>query len=138
LAAKPIIDIDVVISSRLLFPAVRDSLHTIDYRHRGNLEIPGREAFFAPVETYPHHLYVCSVDAPGLHDHMVLRDMLRARPDLRERYAAAKRDAAERHPYDIDAYLDAKGGVIAEIMTTARAESSFEHFQPGPAPTTED
>ena len=138
LAAKPIIDIDVVISSRMLFPAVRDALHAVGYSHRGNLEIPGREAFFAPADTYPHHLYVCSVDAPGLHDHMVLRDMLRARPDLRERYAAAKRDAAARHPHDIDAYLEAKGGVIAEIMALARAEFGFEQFQPGTMPATED
>ncbi len=138
LAAKPIIDIDVLISSRLLFPSVRDALHEAGYAHRGNLEIPGREAFFAPANAYPHHLYVCSVDAPGLHDHMVLRDMLRARPDLRERYAAAKRVAAARHPYDIEAYLDAKGGVIAEIMKMGRTEFSFDQFQPGPAPATEE
>ncbi|MGE0599444.1 MAG: GrpB family protein [Dehalococcoidia bacterium] len=138
LAAKPIIDIDVVISSRVVFPVVRDLLEAHGYRHGGNLEIPGREAFAEPEGSSRHHLYVCSVDAPGLHDHMVLRDMLRARPDLRERYAAAKREAAERHPHDIDAYIEDKGGVIAEIMAMARAEFSFEHFQPGEPPSTED
>ena len=81
-----------------------------------------------------HQLYVCSVDTPGLHDHLVLRDMLRARPDLRDRYAATKREMARMHPHDIDAYIDGKGGIIAEIMALARAQTSFEHFQPGPAP----
>lgn len=134
LAAKPIVDIDVVISSRLVFPAVRSALHEAGYVHRGNLEIPGRESFLAPAHTFPHHLYVCSVDTPNLHDHLILRDMLRARPALRDRYADAKRQAARQHPHDIDAYIDGKSGVIAEIMAFARAESSFEHFQPGPAP----
>ncbi len=134
LAAKPIIDIDVVISSRLVFPAVREALHDAGYAHRGNLEIPGRESFLQPPKSFPHHLYVCSVDTPGLSDHLVLRDMLRARPDLRDRYADTKREMARLHPHDIDAYIDGKGGVIAEVMALARAQSSVDHFQPGPAP----
>ena len=138
LAAKPIIDIDVVISSRLVFPAVREALHEAGYAHRGNLDIPGRESFLQPAHAFPHHLYVCSVDTPGLHDHLVLRDMLRARPDLRDRYADTKRAAARLHPHDIDAYIDGKSGVITEIMALARAQSSFEHFQPGPAPHTRE
>lgn len=134
LAAKSIIDIDVVISSRLVFPAVREALHDAGYAHRGNLEIPGRESFLQPPKLFPHHLYVCSVDTPGLSDHLVLRDMLRARPDLRDRYADTKREMARLHPHDIDAYIDGKGGVIAEVMALARAQSSVDHFQPGPAP----
>lgn len=128
--AKPIIDIDVVVSSRQVFPAVRDSLAGCGYAHRGNLEIPGREAFQRPDGTIPHHLYVCSVDTPNLHDHLLLRDTLRARPDLRERYAAAKREMALLHPHDIDAYIDGKGPVIEEIMAIGRAAATFEDFQP--------
>lgn len=128
--AKPIIDLDVVISSRQRFPEVRDRLATIGYVHRGNLEIPGREAFVRPVGTYPHHLYVCSVDTPNLHDHLVLRDTLRARADLRERYSVVKREMAALHPHDIDAYIDGKGPLIAEIMAIGRAAATFEDFQP--------
>ena len=130
LAAKPILDIDVVISSRLVFPAVRDALGDLGYTHRGNLEIPGREAFQRPPDTFPHHLYVCSVDTPNLHDHLILRDTLRARTDLRDRYAAVKREMAALHPHDIDAYIDGKGPLIAEIMAIGRAAATFEDFQP--------
>ncbi|MEO8538920.1 MAG: GrpB family protein [bacterium] len=130
LAAKPIIDIDVVISSRSLFPAVRDALASIGYVHRGNLEIPGREAFERPSGGLPHHLYVCSVDTPNLHNHLVLRDTLRARADLRERYAAVKRQLAVTHRDDVDGYVDAKGPVIEEIMAIGRAAATFEDFQP--------
>ena len=130
LAAKPIVDIDVVTSSRGLFPAVRDALGALGYIHRGNLEIPGRESFQRPPDTVPHHLYVCSVDTPNLHDHLLLRDTLRARPDLRDRYAEAKRAMAKLHPHDIDAYIDGKGPVIAEIMAIGRASATFADFQP--------
>lgn len=131
--AKPIIDLDVVISSRQVFPAVRDTLAALGYAHRGNLEIPGREAFQRPEGTFPHHLYVCSVDTPNLHDHLLLRDTLRARADLRERYAAVKREMAALHPHDIDAYIDGKGPVIEEIMAIGRAIATFEDFQPAGA-----
>lgn len=128
--AKPIIDLDVVISSRQLFPTVREQLAGLGYAHRGNLEIPGREAFQRPAGTFPHHLYVCSVDTPNLHDHLLLRDTLRARLDLRDSYAAVKREMAALHPHDIDAYIDGKGPVIEEIMAIGRAAATFEDFQP--------
>jgi len=130
LAAKAIVDIDIVISSRGLFPTVRDALVAVGYIHRGNLEIPGRESFQRPPDTFPHHLYVCSVDTPNLHDHLLLRDTLRARPDLRDLYAQIKREMAELHPHDIDAYIDGKGPLIAEIMAVGRASATFDDFQP--------
>ena len=128
--AKPIIDLDVIISSRMRFPEVRDRLAELGYAHRGNLEIPGRESFQRPEGTFPHHLYVCSVDTPNLHDHLLLRDTLRAGADLRDRYAAVKREMAALHPHDIDAYIDGKGPLIAEIMAIGRASATFEDFQP--------
>jgi len=130
LDAKPILDIDIVISTRLAFPAVREALHGLGYEHRGNLEIPGREAFRQPPGPVRHNLYVCSVDTPNLHNHLILRDTLRARPDLRERYARIKRDLARAHPHDIDAYIDGKDAIIEEILAAGRAAATFEDFQP--------
>lgn len=130
LAAKPIIDLDIIISSRLVFPAVRDALHSAGYVHRGNLDIPGREAFLQPPGLFRHNLYVCSADTPNLHDHLILRDILRARTDLRDRYAATKSEMAARFPEDIDSYIDGKGPVIVEAMTAGRAAATFEDFQP--------
>jgi GrpB-like predicted nucleotidyltransferase (UPF0157 family) len=128
--AKPVIDIDVVISTRLVFPLVREALHEAGYQHRGNLEIPGREAFMQPRGVARHNLYVCAADTPNLHDHLILRDTLRARADLRDRYSAVKREMARLHPHDIDSYIDGKGPLIAEIMAAGRAAATFEDFQP--------
>lgn len=73
------------------------------------------------------------MDTPNLHDHLVLRDTLRLRPDLRARYAETKRELAALHAHDIDAYIDGKSELIAEIMTIGRAAATFEDFQPANA-----
>ena len=61
LAAKPIIDIDVVIEDESKLKAVIGALAKIGYQYEGNLGIPGREAFGYEGKTHlmEHHLYVC-------------------------------------------------------------------------------
>ena len=59
--AKPIIDIDVIISDNEFLPQVIDKLENIGYQYEGNLGIEGREAF--RYDNKPgfmlHHLYAC-------------------------------------------------------------------------------
>src|SRR5258705_12320222 len=45
LAAKPIIDIDVLVVSAIDVPEAIERLALLGYLHRGNLGIDGREAF---------------------------------------------------------------------------------------------
>ena len=47
LAAKPIIDMDVVVVSSASIPEAIERLATLGYEHRGNLGIEDREAFTA-------------------------------------------------------------------------------------------
>ena len=63
LAAKPIIDLDVVIADRADLPAVIQQLRPLGYQHEGDLGVPGREAFTTPAGP-PHHLYVCALGTP--------------------------------------------------------------------------
>ena len=117
LAAKPIIDIDIVIPDASVFPRVRDALASLGYSHEGDQGIPGREAFKYEdkPELMAHHLYVCARDAAELRRHLALRDYMRAHPQERERYAQLKYAAAARHPTDIDAYIAEKTPFIQEI-----------------------
>ncbi|MDR0906309.1 MAG: GrpB family protein [Oscillospiraceae bacterium] len=114
--AKPIIDIDVVISGGD-FEKARALLAAGGYEHEGDLGIAGREAFGYADKPHlmQHHLYVCAEGAAELRRHLALRDYLRENADARERYGAIKREMAARHPHDIDAYIEGKGPVIAEI-----------------------
>ena len=90
LAAKPIIDIDVVIASDDQLPAVIQALALLGYVHQGDLGIPQREAFNRQGDDVPrgglggtwpeHHLYVCPQDSRELRRHLAFRDFLRAHP----------------------------------------------------------
>src|SRR5882762_9128870 len=59
LAAKPIIDMDVIVATSAHVTLAIERLATLGYVHRGNLGIADREAFESPKGLAPHHLYVC-------------------------------------------------------------------------------
>lgn len=125
LAAKPIVDTDIVVDDPAKVPEVSGALATLGYRWRGDLGVEGREAF-APVDVDPslppHHLY-CVVDGNRAHlDHVLLRDLLREDAEARERYADLKRRNAAEADGDMDRYVKAKARLVAELLTRARAE----------------
>lgn len=119
LAAKPILDIDVVLQSEAHFAAVKALLEENGYYHVGDLGITGREAFkySDKPQFMSHHLYVLSADSDELKRHVTFRDWLRSHPEDREAYAQVKKAAALQFPNDIDAYIDAKSEVILGIYT---------------------
>lgn len=116
LAAKPIIDMTVVVASRAEIPAVIDRLGRVGYRHRGDLGIAGREAFHAPADLPDHRLYVCAQGSIALADHLAVRDWLRSHPDDARSYAALKRRLAAQFKNDIDGYVDGKTEFLAAIL----------------------
>jgi GrpB-like predicted nucleotidyltransferase (UPF0157 family) len=116
LAAKPIIDLDVVIADRADLPAVIERLRPLGYQHEGNLRVPGREAFTTPAEAPPHHLYVCAVGTPALDRHLAFRDALRADPAAAQAYGDLKRTLAARLSGDRNAYTEAKSTFIEQVL----------------------
>jgi GrpB-like predicted nucleotidyltransferase (UPF0157 family) len=117
LAAKPILDLDVVIASAADFADVNARLQALAYYHEGDKGIPGREAFgyTAKPEFMRHHLYVCAQDAPELRRHLAFRDYLRAHAEARAAYGATKLAAAKLFPHDIEAYLAYKTPFIQGV-----------------------
>ena len=117
LAAKPIIDIDVVIEDESKLQAVIDALAKIGYQHEGNLGIPGREAFGYEGKTHlmEHHLYVCPKNSPELRRHLSFRNYLRSHPEAVLEYSNIKKEAARLFPHDIDGYINHKGKLIEKI-----------------------
>ncbi len=119
LAAKPIIDIDVVLASETMLPSAIERLASLGYIHRGNLGIPEREAFLAPAHDPPHHLYVCPPGSAEFRRHMAFRDYLRAHPKDAKIYGDLKIALAERFREDRSAYSTAKGEFVAELTSRA-------------------
>ena len=135
LPAKPIIDMDVVVVSPDGVGAVVERLVGIGYRWRGDLGVKGRESFKPPAEpSLPrHHLYVVVENNRAHLDHWLLRDPLRENEAARERYGALKRRNAEDADGDLDAYVAAKAGLVAELLTRARADRGLpavEYWRP--------
>jgi GrpB-like predicted nucleotidyltransferase (UPF0157 family) len=115
LAAKPIIDIDVLLRSPDDLPPAIAALASIGYRHRGDLGIPGREAFRAPAGDFPHHLYVCPTDTE-YRRHLSFRDHLRAHMEDANAYAALKRELALKFGEDREGYNNAKREFVERTL----------------------
>jgi GrpB-like predicted nucleotidyltransferase (UPF0157 family) len=117
LAAKPIIDLDVVLKSPTDLPAAIRLLLNIGYAHEGDLGITGRDAFRSSLGEPPHHLYVLIKGADELRRHLAFRDALRADEVLRNRYAAMKRALAEAYPGDRSGYTEGKSALISATLS---------------------
>ncbi len=115
LAAKPVIDMDVVVPRAKLRDAIA-RLATLGYAHRGDLGIPDREAFARPAGSPPHHLYLCPPDSPAHANHMAVRDHLRANPSVAGDYGRLKQRLAREFPDDIDGYIEGKTAFLVDIL----------------------
>ena len=125
LAAKPILDIDVIVS-RPDVPGAVAALVAIGYVHRGDLGVAGREAFFAPDESARRNVYVCEAATMNVRNHLAVRDTLRRRDDLRDAYAAVKLSLASDPAMDIDEYLARKSGVVQRVLEASGEFSDDE------------
>jgi GrpB-like predicted nucleotidyltransferase (UPF0157 family) len=126
LAAKPIIDIDVVVPSRAQIPATVERLAAIGYVHSGDLgiedrgsRIEDREAFKSPVGLPVHHLCACVQGCTALANHLTLREYLRRNPVTAAAYGRLKKKLAEQFPTDIESYIAGKTDFLLEVLRGA-------------------
>jgi GrpB-like predicted nucleotidyltransferase (UPF0157 family)/quercetin dioxygenase-like cupin family protein len=135
LAAKPIIDMDIVVAAEADVAEGIERVRSLGYRWMGELGVPGRQAFILDSDTSlpAHHLYLVVENNRAHQDHWLLRELLRVDPDARQRYGDLKRSNVELAAGDIDAYGRAKAALVAELLTRARAERGLEpveYWQP--------
>jgi GrpB-like predicted nucleotidyltransferase (UPF0157 family) len=116
LAAKPVIDIDVLLRSATYLPVVIGKLAESGYEHRGDLGVSGREAFRAPFDAVRHHLYVCLPDSREYERHIAFRNHLRTHAADANAYAFLKRELASRFPIDREAYNQGKSEFVQRIL----------------------
>ncbi len=115
LPAKPILDIDIIVQRDVMTAATR-ALEHAGYVHCGDLGVTDREAFTAPDERPSRNVYLCVADTLHVRNHLAVRDALRARPDLRDRYGAVKLQLASERDMDIHRYLAGKSAVLQDIL----------------------
>jgi GrpB-like predicted nucleotidyltransferase (UPF0157 family)/predicted nucleotidyltransferase len=119
LAAKPVIDIDVVVRSTDDVPGAIERLKSVGYQHQGDQGVPGREAFNWPPGDERHHLYIVVRGSPAYQRHVLIRDYLRAHPDEARTYGELKKNLAEAYRFDRAAYTEAKDAFTDRIFSMA-------------------
>lgn len=127
LAAKPIVDVDVVIRHADALGQAVERLRGLGYEHLGDLGVVGRDAFRAPAGLPRHHLYVLASGAPALQAHLTLRDALRDDPELAAAYAALKLDLAARYGRDRDSYAEGKSAFVRTVLLRERDGEKRSH-----------
>ena len=130
LAAKPVIDLDVVIASEADLGEAITRLATLGYAYEGDKGIPGRSAFLWPPGTQRHHLYVCASGSAELHRHLAFRNYLLANPDAVRRYETLKRELAQRYRGDRAAYNDGKTEFVEAVLAAVMDEISLVDYDP--------
>jgi GrpB-like predicted nucleotidyltransferase (UPF0157 family) len=119
LAAKPIVDVLVVVSDVEDEVAFVPALEAAGYVLR--VREPGHRMLRTP--ELDVHVHVLS-DGDGEIDRMVrFRDTLRRSEDDRLAYEQLKRSLAEREWRDMNAYADAKGALIERILSHPGTEA---------------
>lgn len=117
LAAKPVIDCDIVVAEPDV-PAASEVLTGIGFSPEGELGIPQRWAFKEPARLARTNTYVVVAGSQALRNHLAVRDILRTDSGLRDRYAAAKRQAGAAAA-SIDEYGRGKNAMVQHILAAA-------------------
>lgn len=128
LAAKPIIDIQVGVTSLDASSQIVSAVEVLGYVYvpEHERELPNRRYFrrTSSVGVTTHHVHLVE---RGDHEwwdrHIRFRDWLRTHPDDRDRYAALKRSLAIEHRDDRDGYTQAKSAFIASVIERANHAS---------------
>ena len=141
LAAKPNIDIDIVVPTReAVMPCVDALVSRGGWFSRGEMGIPDRHMMRSwpkgaePVAVPPLvpsiddqpldtsalpriNLYVVVEGSLALRNHLALREVLRRDEHLREKYAAIKWESAAKYPDNLDAYTISKSSILKEVLS---------------------
>lgn len=116
LAAKSIIDIDLIYGTDTDFNKIKSGLSQIGYFHNGNQGILNREVFKRNagqskneiLDNIKHHLYVCPIDSDELNRHLMFRDYLRINKWARLKYQELKYELAEKAGQNKQRYAELK------------------------------
>jgi GrpB-like predicted nucleotidyltransferase (UPF0157 family) len=117
LAAKPVIDCDIVVAEPDM-AAASSVLTGLGFTPLGDLGIPLRWAFREPERLGRTNTYVVADGSLSLRNHLAVRDTLRARPDLRDQYAAVKKRVGAMAA-DIEEYGRGKNAMIQQVLAAA-------------------
>lgn len=119
LAAKPIIDIDVIVEDSSVEATYLPALETAGYVLRVR-EPEWHEHRMMRTHALDVHVHIFSAGSPEVKRHLVFRDWLRQNEADRQLYEVTKRQLSARQWEDMNAYARAKTEVVERIISTAQ------------------
>jgi GrpB-like predicted nucleotidyltransferase (UPF0157 family) len=117
LAAKPVIDVDIVVARRHLGDAIH-AMELAGFRSLGERGIADRWALRAPNGLPPTNTYVVVDGSLALRNHLGVREVLREDSALRDEYDSLKRSIAAQVD-EIDEYVEAKSAFLSVVLERA-------------------
>ncbi|MFT4086108.1 MAG: GrpB family protein [Gordonia sp. (in: high G+C Gram-positive bacteria)] len=100
LAAKPVLDIDVIVE--------REQVQA------------------APDDAPRRHVHVCVEGTLRLRSHLAVREVLRTHPDLRDRYGAVKLALSLDPDIDMATYIARRSDVLQEVLSVSNRQQMTE------------
>jgi GrpB-like predicted nucleotidyltransferase (UPF0157 family) len=119
MAAKPVIDIDITVSSLAAIPNASANLVNQGYEARGNRYDDDVWAFILKAGMPQFRVYLCPPENNTHLRRMLFRNFLRQNEAAATEYMSLKTRLAEQFPYDGDRYTSEKSQFVQEIVNRA-------------------
>ncbi|TWF58215.1 GrpB family protein [Neorhizobium alkalisoli] len=120
LAAKPVLDVDVVLSSLGDIAEASAALIGAGFEARGNRYDDDVWAFLLKCSLPQIRAYLCSPFNRTHERRILFRNYLRQHNDTALKYSNLKRRLADHFPYDGDSYTSEKSAFISEVVYVAQ------------------
>ncbi|KRG70960.1 GrpB family protein [Pseudoxanthomonas dokdonensis] len=116
LAAKPIIDMLLEVTSLDALDRVTPAIEHLGYEAMGEFGISGRRYFRRDDAQgiRSHQIHAFAADTANVRRHLAFRDYLRAHRAVADQYGLLKQQLAQQHPADLGAYNDGKDSFVKE------------------------
>lgn len=119
LAAKPVIDIDIIIKPENLNDCIRELEECSEYKYVGECGVQDRHAFKKPGAIPKSNVYVCVENCQALKNHLAIRNECIKDSRIRDKYSEWKLDLAKKDWKNVDEYCEAKNDIIELILIQA-------------------
>jgi GrpB-like predicted nucleotidyltransferase (UPF0157 family) len=119
IAAKPIIDIALAVREIADVKQIIEPFENLSYVYLGEYGIPNRHYFRKGSTFRTHHLHVVRLESDFWRNHLLFRDYLRAHPQIAAQYENLKRELAQTHRENREAYTEGKTEFIKNVLKAA-------------------
>lgn len=122
LAAKPVIDLLVIVSDIEALDRFEEDFRHLGYQSKGENGLPGRRYYERGGNERTHHIHCYGQGNPEVFRHLAFRDFLKANPQVAAAYGELKIKLAQQYPLDIEQYINGKQAMVQEIEKKAIGE----------------